>query len=473
MGYGLVRRIPAFLTLFFMLGTALFPCPARAWGEFTIKDEAELGKKIRISIRSSFPIVDDPEIVEYISRVTKRLMAHIPPQPFEYSVSVVRHNAINAFAAPGGNLFVFTGLILAMDHESELAGVLSHEIAHATQRHIAGRIQQMQKISLLSLAGMLLGGFVGGGNVGPAIMAGSLAAGQAAQLSYSRADETDADNVGMRYLIAAGYPPRGMVGAFEKIRRQQWLVGSNIPTYLSTHPDVMDRINILSARIRTMTAALQSRKDDDADFLRIQALVRSRYSDADLALAVFDAQEKIKGPQQCLAYMGKGIINARRNDVREAQALFEKALACNPKEELIVREAGIFHYMKGSKSTATTLLNRAVSMNAKDYMALFFCARLLDDSGNSKTAQEYFREILVRLPEDSEVHFFYAQSLAQTKQMFRAYLHMAYSYLYVNDRKKTEQNLQHAKNIAKSADELDALRRIETLIKERKEILGG
>ncbi len=472
MGYSIAaRRLPALFMLLLMLSAALFPRPAAAWGEFTIKDEAELGKKIRISIRSSFPIVDDPEIVAYVTKVVNRLMAKIPPQPFPFSVNVVHHNAINAFAAPGGNLFVFTGLILAMDHESELAGVLSHEIAHATQRHIAGRIAQMQKITLLSLAGALLGAFVGG-NAGQGLAIGALAAGQASQLSYSRADETDADQVGMSYLIAAGYPPEGMVGSFEKIRRKQWLLGTNIPTYLSTHPDVLDRINILSARIRTMPAAIRNRKDDDADFLRIQTLIRSRYSDVDQALAVFNEQEKAQGSVRCLALMGKGIIYSRRNSVPEARDLFAKALSCNPREELIVREAGIFHYMKGSKNEASSLLNRAVGMNAKDSMALFFYARLLDDAGKNREAQEYFRDILLRLPEDAEVHYFYAQSLGQTKQLFRAYLHMAYSSMYLNDRKKTEQNLQRAKNAAKTPEETEALRRFETILKERKEIFG-
>ena len=151
MGYCLTHKA---VRLFFKRATSILlaiivvtlmapPLPARACGEFTIRDEVEAGRKIRLSIRSSLPLVDDPEVQKYVDNLLLRLSKGVPPQPFPLSVNVVRHNAINAFAVPGGNLFLFTGLILAMDNESELAGVLAHEMAHATQRHMARRIQQI------------------------------------------------------------------------------------------------------------------------------------------------------------------------------------------------------------------------------------------------------------------------------------------------------------------------------------------
>lgn len=445
---------------------------AAAFGEFTIRDEAELGKKIKASIRTSFPIVEDSEVVEYINGVFLRLMQNVPPQPFHYSINVIRHNAINAFAAPGGNLFLFTGLILAMDHEAEMAGVLAHEIGHATQRHIAGRINQMQKVSMLTLAGAVLGAFLGG-DAGSALMAGSVAAGQAAQLSYSRADETDADHVGMSYLIKAGYPPRGMVGAFEKIKKQQWLLGSSIPTYLSTHPDVQDRISYLSTRINTLAGATRNRKDDDTKFKRIQTLIRARYSDPDRAMAVFSAQAAEKGVIGCLAYMGQGIVHSRHNRISDAAQAFDKALSCAPDDSLIAREAGMFHYLRGQKDRAPDLLTRALRRNPKDHVALFFYARHLADTGNMSQAGEYYERILRDLPDDPEIHFFYAQSLGQNNRMFKAYLHMAYNSLYSNDKKKTEQNLERAKNAAKTPQDQQDLKKLEAAFKERREIFEG
>ena len=476
MGYRIACRNMARRLLIAAAAALLLACAAlpaqearAAFGEFTIKDEVELGKKIRASVRSSLPIVEDPEVVKYIEEVMARLMAQVPPQPFNYSINVVRHNAINAFAAPGGNLFLFTGLILSMDHESEMAGVLAHEIAHATQRHIAGRIAQMQKVSLLTLAGTVLGAFLGG-DAGSAMMAGSIAAGQASQLSYSRADESDADHVGMGYLIKAGYPPRGMVGAFEKIRRQQWIVGSSIPTYLSTHPAVQERITGLNTRINTLAASIRGRKDDDVKFKRIQTLIRARYSDPDQAMAAFNKQITETGAARCLGYMGQGILFAQQNRINEAAAAFDTALACAPRESLIAREAGVFHYLKGSKDRAAPLLTRALQFNPKDHIALFIYARIHADRDDLRQAQDLYRRILIDLPDDSEVHFFYAQALGRDKQMFKAYLHLAYSSLYANDKRKTQQNYDKAKSAAATPQDDADLKRFETVYRERQEL---
>ena len=469
--YTLRRRLfsLAAALLFFTCATVETHQAHAAWGEFSIKDEVELGKQIRASIRSSLPIVDDPEVQAYANDVLKRILAAVPPQPFEFSISVVRHNAINAFAAPGGNLFLFTGLILVMEHESEMAGVLAHEVAHATQRHIASRIAQMQKISLLSLAGALLGGFLGG-DAGSALAVGSLAAGQSAQLHNSRGDETDADHVGMRYFTKAGYPPRGMVGAFEKIRRQQWLLGSNIPTYLSTHPAIQDRIQSMSVRIQSMPANVRNRKDDDAKFKRIQTLIRARFSDSEQAMAAFNKQIQEKGPTRCLAMMGQGIVHSRNNRINDAGLAFDQALSCAPKEPLIAREAGIFHYQRGLRDRAITLLSQALQRNPDDHVARFYYARLQADSGNFQAAQENYKRILIALPDDSEVHFFYAQAFGKNKQMFKAYLHMGYSSLYANDKKKTQQNYERAKNAAKTPQEETELNRLYEAFKERQRL---
>ena len=439
---------------------------AAIFGEFTIKDEAELGQKIKASVRNSFPLVEDPEIVAYTGEIFTRLMKQVPPQPFDYSINVIRHNALNAFATPGGNLFLFTGLLLAMDHEAEVAGVLAHEIAHASQRHIANRIAQTQRISLLSLAGAILGGLVGGEG-GSALMAGSMAAAQTAQLKYSRADETDADHVGMSYLVKAGYPPRGMVGAFEKIRRQQWLLGSSIPPYLSSHPGVQERINYISTRINMLPASVRNRKYDDAKFLRIQALIRARYSDPSQAMTAFAKQASDTGIQRCYAHMGMGMVHSRQNRIREAESAFEKALSCAPNDALVVREAGIFQYAKGTSAKAQKHLAKAMAENPGDYLAQFYYARLQADAGHLDTALAHYKRILRHLPDDPEIHHFYAQTLGRNKQLFLAHVHMAYSALYANDRQRTVRSLARAKEAAQTPEDQAELKILEEALRER------
>lgn len=453
------------LTCFF--SQCLVPAPAGAlFGSFTIKDEIELGRKFNVLIRSKLPLVQDPEVVNYVEGIVNRLSKTMPVQPFPFTTSVIRHNAINAFACPGGYVFVHTGLILAMRHESELAGVIAHELAHVTQRHIAGRIEQSQVISILSLAGALAGAFLGG-EAGTAAMAGTMAAAQAAMLSYSRADESEADQVGMTYLTKAGYPPQGMVGAFQVIGRKQWLMGSSIPTYLSTHPGVQDRVTDMSVRVSRLPASMQNKKDDDRQFLRIQALVRARYADPGPAAQEFARQ--LNGPNRCMALMGQGVLAARQNRVSDAAKKFEDAMACAPDDELIVREAGRFHYTKGNRNRGAELLQRAVIMDRNDIMALFFHARSLADSGNNAQAIETTRQVLRKVPEDPEVHTFISRYYGNSGQMFMAHLHRAYAALYANEKNKVDQFFGKAKELAQGPEDKARVERFESEYKERKE----
>jgi predicted Zn-dependent protease len=436
------------------------------WGEFTLKDEKELGEKFNVLVRSRMPLVEDSEIKDYVTDIVNRMARNMPPQPFPFTVSVVQDNAVNAFACPGGYIFVYTGLLLAMRKESEVAGVIAHEMGHVTQRHIARRIENSQLVGILSVLGALAGAFLGGQG-GPAAITGALAAGQAAMLGYSRADERESDQVGMSYLTRAGYSPQGMVGAFEILSRKQWLTGREIPSYLSTHPGLTERVQDMKARISLMTAGQQNRQEDNARFLRVQTLVRARYGDPQPAEIFF--ADRLQGPNRCMALMGRGILASRQNRVNDASSAFAEALACAPDEELIIREAGRFHYTKGDRNKGAALLQRAVSINKNDIFALFYHARSLADSNKNNEAVEYMKDVLRKVPEDSEVHDAMAHIYGKSGRMFLANLHMAYSALYANRENRIKQFMDKAGALAKTPEEKNALARFEKRYNDRKQ----
>lgn len=441
---------------------------AALFGSFGVKDEQELGRKFDVLVRSRMPLVEDPEVKGYIQSIVDRLSKSFPPQPFPFVANVLLHNSMNAFAVPGGYVFVHTGLIMQLDHESELAGVLAHELAHVTQRHIATRMERAQAVTLASLVGALGAALLGGGQGTGAMMAGSVAAGQAAMLNYSRMDETEADQIGLQYLTSAGYRPQGLQGAFEKIRRKQWTSGIDIPEYLSTHPDVGGRINEIHARIQSLSAAVRNRKEDDARFNRVKTLIWARYGDPDSAARFFAQRAGGKKPD-CLAYMGQGILAERRNQIKDAEAAFDKALACAPKDALVVREAGRFYYNKGDARAGQTL-QRALTLDPNDLMAQFFYARLLDGNGDKASAQKYYREMLRYLPQDSEIHYYYGRSLGESGRVFEAYLHLAYSAMYQNDKRKTASWLKQARPLAVTPVQKEQLKRFEDVYAERQSV---
>lgn len=435
------------------------------FGEFTVKDEAELGKKFNLLVRSQVPLIEDPEIAGYVRDLVAKLVKSMPPQTFPFNTSVVQHNAINAFAAPAGYVFVFSGLMLNFDNEAEVAGVLAHELAHVSQRHIARRIENAQAVSLLSLAGMLAGAMLGGKNA-DGIIVGSAAAGQAAMLKYSRDNESEADQVGMNYLTAAGYPPTGLIDGFKKILKLQWMSGSGstIPAYLSTHPALQERIGYLEQRVVRLPDSVKKRKEDNTRFKRVQALLRARHSDPQTALQYFQIHEA-KG--DWLNMMGKAIVHERLNQYNQAREAFAKAQVMSKDDPLLLRELAIFAYKTGDAPKAEYLLQRVVIERKDDLLALFYYARLLSDQNHVDQASVYFERILKKLPDDSEVHYYYGRALGQSGKIFRAHLHLAYSALYANNQKQTKQHLEHTERAIRNQDERNEYDRLKKDCDER------
>jgi predicted Zn-dependent protease len=459
-----VRRVMALLVLLSFLAAQLVAVPAQAFffGGVTIKDEKEMGHKFDVMIRSNMGIVEDPEVSLYVNHIVERLAKSLPPQPFNFKAAVILHNSLNAFAIPGGYVYVFTGLIMNLEKEEDLAGVLAHELAHVTQHHVASRLERAQFVTLGSLL-LAIAGVAVGGSGGGAIAVGALGAGQSAMLNYSRIDETEADQIGLQYLVAAGYPPQGMVDGFKVLRQKSWMSGTNVPTYLSTHPAIGDRINGLQARIQGMGKSVQGRTQDNSRFIRVKTLLWARYGDEQAA------QQRFSG-KDGLSCMGRGIVLARINRVNEANKAFDEALAASPNDPLVLREAGAFHYRKGDMSRADGLLRQAMRLDPRDYMAAFFYARMLDETGKQAQASQYYKDVLRYVPEDAEVHEAYARSLGKVGDTAGAYIHMAYSALYSNNKKQAERYFNQAKALSgKSANPRD-FQKLEAAYKERKEI---
>ena len=156
----IVIGIMVFVTLVSLISPAVF--------SITIKEEEEMSRQILAMIYKHFEVVEDPVIVPYVNEVGNRILASLPQQPFKYQFHVIKADIYNAFATPGGHIFVYTGLLNAMDTEEELAGIMGHEIAHVYCRHISQKIERSKKISMATLAGVAAGVLMGIGGAGEA-----------------------------------------------------------------------------------------------------------------------------------------------------------------------------------------------------------------------------------------------------------------------------------------------------------------
>jgi predicted Zn-dependent protease len=466
------RGIAAWPGVIACLIILIFPGPAiSSFGEFTIRDELELARKFDLIIETRFPVVHDTRITGYVQSLVDRLVVAMPPQPFPIKVTVVQNVALNAFASAAGHITIFTGLIANMDGEDELASVIAHELAHVSERHIARSIEKSQLVGVGSLLGILAGvlvGSQGGGDAGGALAMGSAAGAKAMQLKYTRENEREADQYGVDFLVNAGFAPSGMPRAFDKIRKLQWLGGGgDIPSYLSTHPGMDERMGYIQERIDRLPLAVRQRSSDNGAFTRAKFLVQAWYTDANTAKAHFG----LSGSSQCQNVLGEAIALSRLQQIDAARARFEQALACNPSDTLFKREYGRFAFEYGNLATAVKLLQEVVLRDPDDLFALFFYARAVAEQGNFAAGVSAMERVNKTVPRDSEVLEFLARYQAAAGNVFSGHLNYAKSFAYKRKFKKYDFHMQQAESLARTPDDEKRLRRVRDEISEFRDIL--
>jgi predicted Zn-dependent protease len=234
--------------------------PAAA--SITVDEERQIGEMITKQLRDQGKIIDDPEVDEYVQSLGMRLASQATdPATRHFQYFTVREPGINAFAIFGGDIFCNYGTILASGNESELASVLAHETAHVTQRHLARAVNAQSKQGIeqaATILGAILIGVLAGG--GGQAMEGLVAAAEGAaiqqQINFTRAQEYEADRVGIGFLAAAGFDPNAMANFFEQMSRREGLNDAWVPEMLRDHPVTGNRV----AEARARAAQYERRK---------------------------------------------------------------------------------------------------------------------------------------------------------------------------------------------------------------------
>lgn len=212
--------------------------------------EKELGASVVAELYHENYTIDDPELTDYVNAIGYQLAGASSTKPPPLTLFVVQDPRINAFALPGGYIGLNAGTLLAADNESELAGVLGHEMAHVTQRHIARAAEDTKVGTIATWLGVIAAIIAGSAN--PDVVIGALGVGSAInyqrQVSYTRAHEEEADRIGIQTMAAAGFDPNGMAAFFGKLQQEARLYGNGIPEILLTHPLSTNRMAEASAR---------------------------------------------------------------------------------------------------------------------------------------------------------------------------------------------------------------------------------
>ena len=359
-------------------------------------EEAELGRKFALEARAKLPLIEDVEVTGYVNRIGQKIVAALGDQPFNYRFYVVRDSSINAFAVPGGYIYVHAGLVTRASNDDELAGVLGHEIGHVNAHHLARQQEATQLMNYAALLGMLLS------VVQPAIGAGAAAANAAAQLQYRREFEQEADYLGARYMRQAGYDPRGMLDFFKKLLDEQRTTPVFARPYLLSHPLTDTRLTNLEAVLRTHQWDSGPRNPASLELERVQLLTRVASEPSQDVVAFYRRQAEAQptnGRARYLlaaAYLESGAFDSARETFEAARQLgFTR----------VDRELGRTYLRLRQPEKARELLKRATETDPDDPVGHFELAQVLQALDDNEGAMREYERAVALAPNMEVAHY--------------------------------------------------------------------
>jgi predicted Zn-dependent protease len=329
--------------------------------------ERRLGEAIMVNGRRDPAWISDPDLTVYLQGLADVLTSHAPEGQARVDIFALREPRINAFAMPGGFIGVHTGLILAARSESELAGVIAHEIAHVTQRHIARGIVQQKQDSLIALGAMaaaLLAARAGGaGQLPEAVAIMGQAAAINSTLRFSRDAEREADRVGFLMLEGAGFDPAGMAGFFGRLLSVSRLNEGSGRSYASTHPMSIERMSDMQNRLQQWQG---KPRPDSADFHHAQALARylqagdgARELDEGLRFFVAQAEEAVTPSLRQAAAVGAARVLLAQRRFDEAGQWLQRAAREAAVHPALDRVTVDLYRARGNLPAALTMVRQA------------------------------------------------------------------------------------------------------------------
>jgi beta-barrel assembly-enhancing protease len=367
-------------------------------------EERQLGYSIVQELRDQNALLEDPEISEYVNSIGDRLAAQSPDGAEGFQFFIVKDSAINAFAVPGGFVFINYGLILSTSNESQLASVLGHEIAHVTQHHIARSIRAQSQQAITTMAAMLAAILLGAvGHGGGQAVEGGIAAAQGLavqqQINFTRGEEAEADRVGIGYLAGAGFDTHAMGDFFEVLSRQEGLAATYIPAMLVDHPVTTDRI----AEARGRAAQFPPRKAKDSlSYALVRERVRVLTAPGDTDIEKVYAQKLGNGQNDMATRYGDALALMADNRPVEAQKiLFELT---KEHEGLIMLHSalGQAEVKAGQTNDALGTFKHAVKLFPRNVPVTVRYAESLITAGNPKEAHAVLLDLFNNVPPTPE-----------------------------------------------------------------------
>ena len=421
------RVLGLFMCLLVLVGTVgceTLPPPVEPEEEAPppeISTPKDLGKALLAEILKHFQFVKDPDVVRLVNQTGRKLVKAAGSNPDAYHFFVVQDPQLNAFAIPGGYIFIFNGLLGQIDSMDELAGVLAHEIAHVENDHFFKDQRKVMAMELATIAAILLGG------PEAAIMA--QVASQNIQLQYSRANEEEADAAGIVYLRQAGYAPQGLLRFFETLAAYERFNPPLLPSYFSTHPGVQDRLRIASVLLGGAEGDLSPAGDaaQAVDWERTAVVLRSLLEEPERTMEDLKRMVLKVGGEDAPAdrrHYLLGLALLTTDQIARAADEYREAVRLGP--DHAEYHAGLaFCYLRLKKmDLAGKEAERSIELSPRIPLAYLTLGMVRAMEGNPAAAVHHYQEGLSIAPDDLRLHWNLGQSYLKTGEKLLGAYHL-------------------------------------------------
>ena len=438
--------------------------------------ERQIGQQSMMQIRAGKQYLDDAEINDYLNQLGAKLVENSPEPSLDFEFFAVNDYSVNAFALPGGFIGVNAGLLLITQSESELASVLSHEISHVTQHHLARMIEGQRGDSLISMAAIAIA--ILAARTSPQAAEATIASVQAGniqkQLNFTRTYEEEADRIGLQLLQKSGFNTHAMPEFLERLQKATRLLDGNAPNYMRTHPITSDRIAEIENRIHNQPYRLIP---DSLDFQLVRTKLIAAQKTAPDAIAYFSDALGAQNYGNPIAQR-YGLVSAllRDNQIERASrelSLLRKQAETNPMSKnspMIETLAG--QVLRATKNyTGALAFYRTAVQNFPQHRALIYdYTDLLLQDNQAEIAVKLLTEQLTRHPSDTTLYDLQARAYAMQGKAVEQHQAQAYSYAWQGNLHAAIEQLELAKQAGGSFYQLST---IESDLRELREMLDA
>ncbi len=412
------------------------------------QQEDELGRAWLMAFRRQVRTHDDPQLQHYLEALLARLAAHSELADRNLQLIVVANASINAFAVPGGVVGVHTGLLEQARTEHQLASVLTHELAHLSQRHFARRLDAQRRSSAVGLAGLLTGLVLAatvGGDAGMAAMTASQAAMLDEALRYSRQNEQEADRIGIETLYRAGMDPEGAPHMFERMLAATRYTGQRPPEFLLSHPLTESRVADVRARVAKYP---QRQYPDNLDYQLMRARVQLAAAERpEHAAARFRDQLTSGGLTKIAARYGLALALSAQGAHDEARQQLEELLETSPDHHLYRMASIALSRAAGATETAIAQARQLTEELPDYYPARAVLAASLTDAHRYGEAEKVLEGLAADRPGDPQIWFDLAETSGLAGDIAGVHLARAEYFVLIGVFDKARRHLNYARRL--------------------------